>query len=191
MKKVKRGFTLIELMIVVAILGILAAVAIPAFINYMRRAKTSEATLNIDRIFEGGVTYFEAEHVPRGTTGTILQHCLPLDATWTPSDDPSSQKYDAATWAPYFSDPSINAEAVTWQGLDFAMGDNFYYSYQFDNVTGTSVPITAFEEVSFRAQAKGDLDGDTVTSLFERSANVTSEGTMRGSSGIYKDDPLE
>ena len=37
-----RGFTLIELMIVVAILGILAVVAIPAFVRYMRVAKTAE-----------------------------------------------------------------------------------------------------------------------------------------------------
>jgi type IV pilus assembly protein PilA len=45
MKKVQQGFTLIELMIVIAIIGILAAVALPAYQDYTVRAKASELIL--------------------------------------------------------------------------------------------------------------------------------------------------
>ena len=49
MKRVQKGFTLIELMIVVAIIGILAAVALPAYQDYTKRAKVSEIVLEIGR----------------------------------------------------------------------------------------------------------------------------------------------
>lgn len=54
----KKGFTLIELMIVVAIIGILAAIAIPNFLKYQAKSKQSEAKVNLKGIFTSQTSYF-------------------------------------------------------------------------------------------------------------------------------------
>jgi type IV pilus assembly protein PilA len=58
MLKGKKGFTLIELMIVVAIIGILAAIAIPNFLKFQAKSKQSEAKSNLGAIFTGQLAYF-------------------------------------------------------------------------------------------------------------------------------------
>ena len=176
MKK-QKGFTLVELMIVVVILGILAAIAIPAFIKYVRNSKTSEAKENLAYCFRESTTYFAGERVTRGIGGTMIQPQFPVSAGPLPATPPSGARSVVSGW---------NSNA-TWNALKFSLADPIYYSYQYVS-TGSSSTGTAS---AFTSRANGDLDGDAALSTFERVGTVNADMEVQGSGGLYEADPAE
>lgn len=86
MKRIQQGFTLIELMIVVAIVGILAAIALPAYQDYIIRSKMSEATAAIAAC-KTSVAEYASSHggtlpldvTAAGCSTTVSQYVAALD----------------------------------------------------------------------------------------------------------------
>ena len=172
MRKRRAGFTLIELMIVVAIIGILAAVAIPAFLKYIKRSKTTEASMNIRRLYDSSVSYYDTDHAT--PDGSIVVAQFPTDTGPHPAlADIGATKVITEDWT--------NA---TWQALNFAVSDPHYYAYQY-NSAGSSIGAT------FVASAFGDLDSDATYSTFVRVGTVSASNEVRGGAGLYQANELE
>lgn len=171
-RRARAGFTLIELMITVAIVGVLAAVAIPSYVQYTRRAKSSEALMNIRRMYDGAVAYYVGERAD--STGTALAQQFPESVGPTPATIPSGVAYRPAPgeW-----------DFAGWRALDFIVMDPIRYSYTF---TSSGTGATAFGQMI----AQGDLDGDGVPSFYRRVCTGVVHGVM-GGSGLEMVNPTE
>lgn len=159
-----------------AMMGVMAAIAIPAFVKYIKRSKTSEATMNIRKMFDASVSYYNEERFARD--GTPLPRAFPPSTTITPFQDRCATGADK-----YAPDPKA-WDQPGWLALNFALDDPHYYRYEY--VSSGSGPGAAFT-----ARAIGDLDCDGVYSTFERVGVVDDENNIQGGAGLYSNKELE
>lgn len=161
----KSGFTLVELVVVVAIVGVLAAIAIPNFIRYQLRAKTTEALVNLQAIAKSQEAYY-AEFGSYLSVSAPMPPAIPgsTPVAWSAGSD-----FDVVGWSP--------------EGNVF-----FQYAVTADNPGGGS------SLVRFTAEAAGDIDGDGKPSFFAYVAPIQGQsaglaGSLPGStctgSGVF------
>ena len=141
----KKGFTLIELMIVVAIIGILAAIAIPNFLTYQKKSKTSEAKTCIGGIKTSEISYQTENDVYIACTGLPASTANASKRSWL--DDGKNGGFDTIGWRP--------AGAV-------------YYTYTVEIKSDTQ------GNSQFSASALGDLDGDKTNGEWVFSTDVAT-----------------
>jgi type IV pilus assembly protein PilA len=172
-RKNNDGFTLVELMIVVAIIGVLAALAIYGVSRYLKHSKTAEATRTIGALETGSKARYQRETITDTATGAT-DHLFCTDTTGSPQPAavPKAQKT-----------PGVYTGAV-WQCLNFSLNQPQFYQY-----TYTASGAGSTNNAVYTALATGDLDGNGTQSTFTLTGMVVDgEATRNGAMKIVNED---
>ena len=160
-------------MIVVAIIGILAAVAIPGFMQYIKNSKTSEAKTNINAIGKGALSYFESEHVGGDGLSAYSKQYPNAGLTAHMGVEPSANTVgvksapDKGTAKAGTGDAGKSTSETLWDDLNFNITSPIYYYYEYISegmITNKEGAETAeslkYKQSRFKARAMASLSSD-------------------------------
>lgn len=164
-KRNQEGFSLIELMIVVVIIGLLATMAVPQYRNFQMKAKQSEAKANLGGLYTGMQTFFAEYNAYYGdfrAIGFSMDGPLNYNVGFNASHVPGPATHPSPT---YKSKAAVQFNAKTHCGAGKGQNPNCKaLSGTFQTITGTSIKNGA--TANFKAGAAANLDGDTTLDVW-------------------------